>query len=98
METERYRFLLSTRVHHTGAGKFRKAGLFCLALMLSVGCLTLTGRPPQLSQRSVAITIDDLPGAVPGTGRLDAVGDLKQLQGINRTILQTLKAHNAPAI
>lgn len=40
--------------------------------------------------------MDDLPGAVPGTGQ--AVGDLKDLQRINRRIPQILKAHRAPAI
>ena len=51
---------------------------------------------PESNTRAVAITVDDLPGAAPGTGQ--AVGDLRNLQGINRAIPQILKAHHAPAI
>jgi peptidoglycan/xylan/chitin deacetylase (PgdA/CDA1 family) len=46
--------------------------------------------------RTVAITVDDLPGAVPGTGR--AVGDLSDLQKINHAIPRILNAHHAPAV
>jgi peptidoglycan-N-acetylglucosamine deacetylase len=48
------------------------------------------------SQRSVAITVDDLPGALPGNDF--AYGDLKELQKINRGIPAALKAHRAWAI
>src|SRR5277367_4134309 len=47
-------------------------------------------------QRSVAITVDDLPGAPPGDDF--AYGDLKELQKINRGIPAVLKAHHAWAI
>lgn len=46
--------------------------------------------------RQLAVTIDDLPGAEPGTDH--ATGDLKELQKINHTIPAILKAHHVPAI
>lgn len=49
--------------------------------------------PPQ---RTVAITIDDLPGAIPGTDK--SLGDLKELQRINRAIPAILRHHHVPAI
>jgi peptidoglycan/xylan/chitin deacetylase (PgdA/CDA1 family) len=52
----------------------------------------------QTESRTIAITVDDLPGAVPGTGSLEAVGDLNELQKINSTIPQILNAHHVPAI
>jgi peptidoglycan/xylan/chitin deacetylase (PgdA/CDA1 family) len=48
------------------------------------------------TQRSVAVTVDDLPGALPGDDF--AYGDLKELQKINRGIPAALKAHHAWAI
>jgi len=48
------------------------------------------------TQRSVAITVDDLPGALPGNDF--AYGELKELQKINRGIPAALKAHHAWAI
>lgn len=48
------------------------------------------------SAKAVAVTVDDLPGAVPGTGQ--SQGNLKDFQKINRAIPQILKAHHAPAI
>jgi peptidoglycan-N-acetylglucosamine deacetylase len=50
----------------------------------------------QSNSRAVAITVDDLPGAVPGTGH--AFGNLRDLQGINRIIPQVFRSHHAPAI
>jgi len=47
-------------------------------------------------QRTIVITVDDLPGAEPGTDH--ATSDLKQLQRINRAISAILKAHHVPAI
>jgi len=44
----------------------------------------------------VVITVDDLPGAVPGTG--DSPGDLKDLQRINRSVVEALKVHHTKAI
>jgi peptidoglycan-N-acetylglucosamine deacetylase len=51
---------------------------------------------PQSETRTVAVTVDDLPGAVPGTGT--STGNLKDLQSINTAIPRILKAHHAPAI
>jgi peptidoglycan/xylan/chitin deacetylase (PgdA/CDA1 family) len=47
-------------------------------------------------QRTLVITVDDLPGAEPGTDH--AASDLKQLQRINHSIATILKAHHVPAI
>jgi peptidoglycan/xylan/chitin deacetylase (PgdA/CDA1 family) len=56
-----------------------------------------TGWKAQASEaRTVAVTVDDLPGAVPGTGQ--SQGDLQEFQKINRAIPQILKAHHAPAV
>ncbi|MFZ0643268.1 MAG: polysaccharide deacetylase family protein [Candidatus Acidiferrales bacterium] len=48
------------------------------------------------TRREVAITVDDLPGALPGNDF--AYGDLKELQKINHGIPGVLKAHHAWAI
>jgi peptidoglycan-N-acetylglucosamine deacetylase len=48
------------------------------------------------AQRTLAVTVDDLPGAEPGTDH--AISDLKELQKINRAIPAMLKAHRVPAI
>ncbi|MGH9685231.1 MAG: polysaccharide deacetylase family protein [Candidatus Acidiferrales bacterium] len=50
----------------------------------------------QQVQRMVAVTVDDLPGAVPGNDF--ALGDLKQLQKLNRENPAILRAHHVPAI
>jgi len=47
-------------------------------------------------RRMIAITVDDLPGAEPGTDH--AVSNLKELERINRAIPAVLKAHHVPAI
>jgi len=44
----------------------------------------------------LVVTVDDLPGAEPGTDH--AVSDLHELQKINRAIPAILKAHHVPAI
>jgi peptidoglycan-N-acetylglucosamine deacetylase len=48
------------------------------------------------SQRTLVVTVDDLPGALPGNDF--ALGDLKTLQKINRGIPAILKAHHAWAV
>lgn len=70
----------------------------CCTGLLVVRSDLATARDPQSESgsRAVAITVDDVPGAVPGTGQ--AAGNLKDFQEINRAILQILKAHHAPAI
>ena len=50
----------------------------------------------QQAERRVAITVDDLPGAIPATPT--ANGNLKELERYNETIPAILKAHHAPAI
>ena len=50
----------------------------------------------QQARRRVAITVDDLPGAIPATPA--ANGELRDLQQSNEAILAILKAHHAPAI
>jgi peptidoglycan-N-acetylglucosamine deacetylase len=47
-------------------------------------------------QRAVVVTVDDLPGALPGNDF--ALGDLKTLQKINRGIPAILKMHHAWAV
>jgi peptidoglycan/xylan/chitin deacetylase (PgdA/CDA1 family) len=51
---------------------------------------------PGNAQRAVVVTVDDLPGALPGNDF--ALGDLKVLQKINRGIPAILKAHHAWAV
>jgi peptidoglycan/xylan/chitin deacetylase (PgdA/CDA1 family) len=48
------------------------------------------------TQKTLVVTVDDLPGALPGNDY--AVGDLKVLQKINRGIPATIKAHHAWAV
>ncbi|MGH9714712.1 MAG: polysaccharide deacetylase family protein [Candidatus Acidiferrales bacterium] len=74
-----------------------------VAAILFVGGVSLAGsgnpkRPGQQSvaQRTLVVTVDDLPGAEPGTDH--ATSDLKELQRINRAIPAILKSHHVPAI
>lgn len=50
----------------------------------------------QAAARTIAITVDDLPGAEPGTDH--AVSDLKELERINRAIPAVLKAHHVQVV
>src|SRR5216684_1980184 len=71
----------------------------CAALLVAhTGSAAAGNLKPESNSKAVAITVDDLPGAVPARGSWAAVGDLKDLQGINRAITQILKSHHAPAI
>jgi peptidoglycan/xylan/chitin deacetylase (PgdA/CDA1 family) len=47
-------------------------------------------------QRMIVVTVDDLPGAEPGTDH--AVSNLRELERINRAIPAVLKAHHVPAV
>ncbi|MGB0034670.1 MAG: polysaccharide deacetylase family protein [Candidatus Acidiferrales bacterium] len=71
--------------------------LFCTALIAGVAA-RVHGQTnsAQAQQRLVAITIDDLPGAIPGSDK--GMGDLKEYQRINRAIPAILAAHHVPAI
>jgi len=69
----------------------------CIAIFAISTFLTVaspTGQTP--AQRSVAITIDDLPEAIAGTDK--GAGELKEMQRINHAIVSALRAHHAPAI
>ena len=73
------------------------------AIGLPAGTVSTPGRTndeagyqKQLPQRSVVITVDDLPGAIPGSDR--GAGDLKELEKINRAIPSILRAHHVPGI
>ena len=70
--------------------------------LLFPACLAVHGQassPPPVSSKSIrtiAVTIDDLPGAVPGSD--DAMGDLNSLRSWNHGVLQALAKHHVPAI
>ena len=55
-----------------------------------------TAQTQPTGQKSLVLTVDDLPGALPGNDF--ALGDLKTLQKINRGIPAILKAHHVWAI
>lgn len=59
---------------------------------------TATERKLDSQAKTVAITVDDLPGAVPGQGSWEAVGTLGELQRINRSIPQIFRSHHVPAV
>jgi peptidoglycan/xylan/chitin deacetylase (PgdA/CDA1 family) len=71
-------------------------------LMLAVAAIVCLSKPGdetargEQAKRRVAITVDDLPGAIPATPT--ANGDLRELQRYNEAIPAMLKAHHAPAI
>ena len=67
-----------------------------LSLMTSAGLHLAKPAASATPQRMLAVTVDDLPGAEPGTDH--ATSDLKQLQRINRAIPAILKAHHVPAV
>ena len=74
------------------------ATIACSAFLLSTprsraATQSSNTQPPQ---RSVVVTVDDLPGAEFGTDH--AIGDLKELEKINRAIPAALHAHHVPAI
>jgi peptidoglycan/xylan/chitin deacetylase (PgdA/CDA1 family) len=52
--------------------------------------------PVSSPERRIVITIDDLPGAVPGSDV--AVGKIRDLQRCNHAVLQALQKHNVPAL
>lgn len=77
--------------------------LWSLLLLLSVClCAVLAGakqnadNTAEQPKRRVAITVDDLPGAIPATPT--ANGELRELERYNEAIPAILKAHHAPAI
>lgn len=67
---------------------------FCLLAALAIG---VGAAPAQsASTRTIALTFDDLPYAVPGDDQ--APGNLRDVQRTNAAILKTLAAHHAIAI
>lgn len=59
--------------------------------------LSITGAgQAQSPPRLVAFTVDDLPGALPGSDH--STGDINDLDRINRAITSTFHAHHIPAI
>jgi peptidoglycan/xylan/chitin deacetylase (PgdA/CDA1 family) len=67
----------------------------CVALFVALQCAAM---PQAAGPKAIVVTVDDLPGAVPGTGSPSAFGDLSELQKLNRDIPQILKKHHAPGI
>jgi peptidoglycan-N-acetylglucosamine deacetylase len=70
-------------------------------LLLIIAAWSLAWRPASPAAdapgpRLVAFTVDDLPGALPGSDR--STGDVKDLDRINRAITSALRAHHVPAI
>jgi peptidoglycan/xylan/chitin deacetylase (PgdA/CDA1 family) len=74
------------------------AMLGCLLILLvgSQGQTQNSGTANPPTGRSVAVTVDDLPGAAPGTDH--EIGNLRDLQRVNRAIPGILRAHGVPAI
>lgn len=76
--------------------------IFCFLTALALGQQTPQQTPSTAApaaQRKVAITVDDLPGVVPGViaGTEGMLGALPDLQRINKAIPAILKAHHVPA-
>jgi peptidoglycan/xylan/chitin deacetylase (PgdA/CDA1 family) len=71
------------------------AGLFLGIAVIHASQETGTTPPSKLDRR-VAITVDDLPGAIPGSDKV--FGLLSDLERCNIQIPRILHAHNVPAI
>lgn len=67
-----------------------------LLLIAAAAAAPTTTQAQQTSAKTVAVTVDDLPGQVPGTGQ--SQGALKDFQKINAAVPPILKVHHAPAI
>src|SRR5689334_12417893 len=67
--------------------------IFVLALLCAYGAAAPAQSAPT---RTVALTFDDLPLAVPGDDQ--AAGELAEVQRVNGAILSGLSAHHATAI
>jgi peptidoglycan/xylan/chitin deacetylase (PgdA/CDA1 family) len=81
--------------------KKRLTCCFLVLLFGATGAVDWTGKPEgeiargDQFERRVAITVDDLPGAIPA--RPTANGELRELERYNEAIPAILKAHRAPA-
>lgn len=81
----------------------KQNSLWSLVLLLGAIPIALQGNGKQSAsgaatqpERRVAVTFDDLPGAIPATPM--ANGELRDLQRYNEAIPAILKAHHVPAI
>jgi len=79
-----------------GVAGVRSAAAIRLGGAHSVGHSATQSGAQAVAEHSVAITVDDLPGALPGDDF--AYGELEELQKINRGVSAALKAHHAWAI
>lgn len=70
--------------------------LICGAMFFRSNADPSRSEAQEAGGKAVAVTVDDLPGAVPGTGH--SQGALKDFQKINAAVPQILKAHHALAI
>ncbi len=80
--------------------------VFVLGVLLAAGLFAAAAGAPQAQEatsssrpqadRTVAITVDDLPGAVPGSDK--EMGNLRDLQRDNREVLHALVKHKVPAL
>ena len=81
--------------------KKRLTCCFLVLLFGATGALDWTSKPESeiargdQFERRVAITVDDLPGAIPASPT--AKGELRELERYNEAIPAILKAHRAPA-
>ncbi|HEY2108984.1 MAG TPA: polysaccharide deacetylase family protein [Candidatus Acidoferrales bacterium] len=87
-----------TRAPAPAIYSFLLAALLCsTAALPNVGSLVgAQSSAEKATQRTVAITVDDLPGAEPGTDH--AIGNLQELERINHAIPAALRAHRVPGI
>src|SRR2546427_11490208 len=68
----------------------------CAALLVAHTGSAAAGKlKPDSNSKSVAITVDDLPGVVAGRGSGAAVGDFHDMQRSNRAMTRILKSHHA---
>src|SRR5437660_9361949 len=80
----------------------RLAKFCCFILLFGVAAVVWPSSPgagvarADQVRRQVAVTVDDLPGAIPATPA--ASGELRDLVHYNEAIPAVLKAHHAPAI
>lgn len=90
----------------TSQRPFLRHASFTLGLVVAAGlCAGAAGAPRtqevapvsrSAADRTVAITVDDLPGAVPGSD--SEMGNLRDLQRDNREVLHALVKHKVPAL
>jgi peptidoglycan/xylan/chitin deacetylase (PgdA/CDA1 family) len=90
--------MLKIRARAPAACAFLFAALFCCGVQFAA--LRLPSSHSAAAQnpvlRTVAITVDDLPGAEPGTDH--AISSLPYLQKINRQVPAALRSHHVPAV